>query len=66
MGKMSEFRKRPLEIVYRSMDEIKPDPAYVDAIVRRWQKLSGGSALHRINGRSFDDLARGAEVAHAA
>ena len=42
------------------------DPVYVDTIVRRWQTLTGGSALHGISGRSFDDLAREAEVADAA
>jgi DNA modification methylase len=42
------------------------DPVYVDTIIRRWQKLSGGSAVHGISGRSFDDLARQAEVANAA
>jgi DNA modification methylase len=42
------------------------DPVYVDTIVRRWQKLSGGIALHGISGRRFDDLARQAEVANAA
>jgi DNA modification methylase len=42
------------------------DPAYVDTIVRRWQTLSGGSALHGVSGRSFDDLAREAEVADAS
>jgi DNA modification methylase len=42
------------------------DPAYVDTSVRRWQKLTGGSARHAASGRSFDDLAREAEVAHAA
>ena len=42
------------------------DAGYVDTIIRRWQKLSGGSALHGISGRSFDDLAREAEVANAA
>ena len=42
------------------------DRVYADTIVRRWQKLSGGSALHGISGRSFDDLAREAEVANAA
>jgi DNA modification methylase len=42
------------------------DPVYADTIVRRWQKLSGSSALHGISGRSFDDLAREAEVANAA
>ena len=45
---------------------IELDPVYADTIVRRWQKLSGGSALHGISGRSFDDLAREAEVANAA
>jgi DNA modification methylase len=42
------------------------DPAYVDTIVRRWQRLTGGSARHAASGRSFDDLAREAEAANAA
>jgi DNA modification methylase len=42
------------------------DPLYVDTIVRRWQKLTGGSASHGASGRSFDDLAREAGVANAA
>jgi DNA modification methylase len=42
------------------------DPAYVDTSVRRWQKLTGGSARHAASGRSFDDLAREAEGANAA
>jgi DNA modification methylase len=42
------------------------DPAYVDTAVRRWQTLTGGSAHHGINGRSFDDLAGEAEAADAA
>jgi DNA modification methylase len=42
------------------------DPVYVDTIVRRWQKLSGDSALHGVSGRRFDDLACQAEVANAA
>jgi DNA modification methylase len=41
------------------------DPAYVDTIVRRWQKLTGGSARHAASGRSFDDLAQEAEAANA-
>jgi hypothetical protein len=45
---------------------LKLDPAYVDTVVRRWQALTGGSARHAVNGRSFDDLAREAEVADAA
>ena len=42
------------------------DPAYVDTIVRRWQALTGGSARDALSGRSFDDLAREAEVASEA
>jgi DNA modification methylase len=42
------------------------DALYVDTVVRRWQALTGGNALHGIRGRNFDDLAREAEVADAA
>jgi DNA modification methylase len=42
------------------------DPAYVDTIVRRWQALTGDSAIHVGKGRRFDDLARNAEAANAA
>jgi DNA modification methylase len=41
------------------------DPAYVDTIIRRWQKLTGGFARNAETGRSFDDLSE-AEVADAA
>jgi DNA modification methylase len=41
------------------------DPAYVDTIIRRWQRLTGGSASHAVSGRSFDDLADEAEAANA-
>ncbi len=40
------------------------DPLYVDLIVRRWQKHTGGSAVHAVSGKRFDDLAAGAEVGH--
>jgi DNA modification methylase len=33
------------------------DPRYVDVIVRRWQALSGGTAVHAEAGLSFDALA---------
>jgi hypothetical protein len=36
-----------------------------DTIVLRWQALTGGSARHAVSGRSFDDLAHGAEAANA-
>jgi DNA modification methylase len=42
------------------------DPVYVDTIVRRWQSLTGGTARDAATGATFDDLARGAEVADAA
>jgi DNA modification methylase len=42
------------------------DPAYVDTIVRRWQALTGDSAIHVGKGRRFGDLARDTEAANAA
>jgi DNA modification methylase len=42
------------------------DPGYVDTTIRRWQRLTGGSARHAASDRSFDDLAREAEAANAA
>jgi len=36
-----------------------------DTAIRRWQGLTGGTARHAANGRSFDDLAREAEAANA-
>ena len=43
---------------------IEIDPAYVDTTIRRWQRLTGKSALHAETGRRFDDLEREAEVRH--
>lgn len=40
------------------------DPLYVDVIIRRWQKYTGGSAILAASGQSFDDLAAGVEVHH--
>ena len=40
------------------------DPIYVDTIIRRWQQYSGGSAMHAVSGKQFDELAAGAEVRH--
>src|SRR5947207_14172166 len=42
------------------------DAGSVDTIIRRWQELSGGSALHSASGRSFDDLADDMQAADAA
>jgi DNA modification methylase len=36
---------------------IELDPHYVDVAIRRWQKLSGESAIHLQSGRSFDEQA---------
>jgi len=33
------------------------DPAYVDTIIRRWQRHTGDSAIHTGIGKRFDDLA---------
>jgi len=44
---------------------VELDCGYVDTTVPRWQALTGGSALNTLSGRSFDDLAREAEMAHA-
>jgi DNA modification methylase len=42
------------------------DPVYVDTAIRRWQALTGESALHAASARRFADLAREAEVADVA
>lgn len=33
------------------------DPLYVDTAIRRWQRHTGGSAVHAVTGISFDDAA---------
>jgi DNA modification methylase len=42
------------------------DPAYVDTIIRRWQKLVGGTARHGETGRSFNEIAEGPEATDVA
>ena len=42
------------------------DAPYIDTAIRRWQRLTGGSACHALSGRTFDDLARELEVGDAA
>src|SRR5262249_35307786 len=46
---------------------VKPVAMIADAItiIRRWQRLTGGSACHAASGRGFDDLAKEAEAANA-
>jgi DNA modification methylase len=33
------------------------DPIYVDVAIRRWQRHTGGQAIHAATGKRFDDLA---------
>jgi DNA modification methylase len=33
------------------------DPLYVDVAIRRWQRHTGGNAVHAISGKRFDDIA---------
>jgi len=33
------------------------DPIYVDVAIRRWQRHTGGHAIHAVPGKRFDDLA---------
>jgi len=50
------------------------DPTYVDVAIRRWQKLTGGAAIHEASGQSFaereaavtgsDDAPEAREVDH--
>lgn len=52
------------EKVGRRCRGIELDPAYVDTIIRRWQRWSGGHARRRSDGRLFDNLeAEAAELA---
>ena len=54
------------ERIGRRCYALELDPDHVVTAVRRWQVLTGGSARHAASGRSFDDLAREAEVADVA
>lgn len=35
---------------------VEIEPKYVDLAIRRWQKLTGESAVHEVSGYSFEDL----------
>ncbi len=43
---------------------IELDPGYVDVAIRRWQTLTGETAIHQQNGRSFDDIERNGRARH--
>jgi DNA modification methylase len=36
---------------------IELDPVYVDAAIRRWQRYTGGHAVHAVTGKRFDEIA---------
>jgi DNA modification methylase len=40
------------------------DPLYVDTVIRRWQRFSGGTARHAETGEKFDDVAGRMEAPH--
>lgn len=41
----------------RRCSGIEIDPIYVDVAIRRWQRHTGGQAVHAASGELFDDLA---------
>ncbi len=43
---------------------IEIDPLYVDTAVRRWQRHTGGQAIHVASGRRFDEIAQDVEAQH--
>jgi len=36
---------------------VELDPAYVDVVIRRWQRFTGRDAVHQASGQSFDERA---------
>jgi DNA modification methylase len=46
------------ERVGRTCRGIELDPVYVDLAIRRWQRFTGGDAVHAASGERFDELAR--------
>lgn len=52
------------ERVGRVFRGIEIDPNYVDVAIRRWQKLTGDSAIDAMTGQRFEDIAASLEVSH--
>ena len=50
------------ERVGRRCYAMELDPIYIDTAIRRWQRQTGGSAIHEQTGRHFDDIAVATEV----
>ncbi|HYL33443.1 MAG TPA: site-specific DNA-methyltransferase [Stellaceae bacterium] len=44
---------------------IEIDPLYIDTAIRRWQRYTGGEAIHAMTGKSFDAMAAEREGRHA-
>ena len=44
------------ERVGRVCRGIELNPLYIDTTIRRWQALTGESALHAVSGKTFDQL----------
>jgi hypothetical protein len=40
------------------------DCAYVDTVIRRWQRHTGDKAVHAVTGKRFDDVAVNSEEVH--
>jgi DNA modification methylase len=43
---------------------IEIDPIYIDTAIRRWQKYTGGAAVHALTGKRFDEITAEQEVSH--
>ncbi len=52
------------ERVGRRCYGLELDPLYVDVAVRRWQRLTGKTAVHAESGMAFDDVSAEREVSH--
>lgn len=48
----------------RAARAIEYDPLYCDTIIRRWQKLTGGKAVHSDTGARFTELEAASDAAH--
>jgi hypothetical protein len=53
------------EKMWRQARPLELDPRYVDTIILRWQKFSGGTATLDGDGQSLEDIARAREAARS-
>jgi DNA modification methylase len=52
------------ERVGRTCYGIEIAPLYVDVAIRRWQRLTGESAVHAESGKTFEEIAGQTEESH--